>query len=469
MGSTASLRPDAPGPEHPVLALLDLSRRARAAASLDELAFLLVNDTRRLVPYRQAALWFADGGVRTLSGVVQPESNAPYVQWLNQLFRALTAVHGETPAKAGHLPQRIDRASLPADVAAQWEDWLPRDAMWIPIPASEEHPGSAEGGLLLVGDMQVAGDTLALLDEWLPAWRHAWLARFRRPAWRLFWHGRHGDAHQSRKRWWQRRRTYVLALLLGAMLLPVRMTILAPGELVPADPVVIRAPLDGVIGEFHVRPNDSVEKGQLLFTFDEAPIASRLEVAGHALATAEAEYRQFAQLALNADASKAQLAALIGKISERRAETQFLQRQFERSRVLAPRAGMVLFDAPSEWIGKPVQTGERVMRLADPDKVEIEAWVSVGDAIPLANHAPVKLYLAASPFTSVAGEVRYVGHDAVPLPDGRYAYRMRATIDSDVVQRIGLKGTVKVSGRKVPLAYWMLRKPLSVLRQFTAL
>ena len=75
MGSTA--KPAAPATDHPVLALLDLSRRARAAASLDELAFLLVNDTRRLVPYRQAALWFAAGGVRTLSGVVQPEGNAP--------------------------------------------------------------------------------------------------------------------------------------------------------------------------------------------------------------------------------------------------------------------------------------------------------------------------------------------------------------------------------------------------------
>ena len=467
MGSTA--KPAAPATDHPVLALLDLSRRARAAASLDELAFLLVNDTRRLVPYRQAALWFAAGGVRTLSGVVQPEGNAPYVQWLNQLFRALTAARGETPVKDGHSPQRVDRAALPADLAAQWEDWLPPQAVWIPIPASDEHPGSAEGGLLLAGDVQAPDDALALLGDWLPAWRHAWLARFRRPAWRHFWQGRHGDARQPRRRWWQRRRTYVLALLLGAMLLPVRMTILAPGELVPADPVVIRAPLDGVIGEFQVRPNDTVKKGQLLFTFDEAPIASRLDVARHVLATAEAEYRQFAQLALNADASKAQLAALIGTISERRAETQFLQRQFERSRVLAPRAGMVLFDAPSEWIGKPVQTGERVMRLADPDKVEIEAWVSVGDAIPIVDHAPVKLYLAASPFVSVAGEVRYVAHDAVPLPDGRYAYRLRAAIDRDAVQRIGLKGTLKVYGRRVPLAYWMLRKPLAVLRQFTAL
>ena len=76
---------------------------------------------------------------------------------------------------------------------------------------------------------------------------------------------------------------------------------------------------------------------------------------------------------------------------------------------------MVLFDSPSEWIGKPVQTGERVMRVADPDAVEIEAWVPVGDAIPLAEGA-LRLYLAADPLTAVQGRVRYMAYDAVARP-----------------------------------------------------
>ena len=84
----------APATANPALALLDLAHRAREAASADELAFLLVNDTRALLPYRQAALWFADGGVRTLSGVVQLEGQAPYVQWLDRLFSALARQPG---------------------------------------------------------------------------------------------------------------------------------------------------------------------------------------------------------------------------------------------------------------------------------------------------------------------------------------------------------------------------------------
>ena len=34
--------------------------------------------------------------------------------------------------------------------------------------------------------------------------------------------------------------------------------------------------------------------------------------------------------------------------------------------------------------------------------------------------------------------------------------------------RIGLKGTAKLQGDWVPLAYWVLRKPWAVLRQFLA-
>ena len=255
---------------------------------------------------------------------------------------------------------------------------------------------------------------------------------------------------------------------LALLALPVRLTVLAPGELVPANPAVIRAPLDGVIGQFHVRPNAAVAAGQVLFSFDEGPIASRLEVARQALASAEAEYRQFAQMALADARSKGQIAGLLGKIGEKRAEAEFLESQFERSRVASPQEGVAIFDDPSEWIGRPVQTGERVMRIAAPGDVEIEAWLTIGDAIPLASAAQVGLYLAADPLATVSGRVRYVSHDATPRPDGSYAYRVRATLDAASGQRVGLKGTAKLYGAWVPLGYWVIRRPLATVRQYLA-
>ncbi|CAG0953012.1 hypothetical protein RHDC4_00207 [Rhodocyclaceae bacterium] len=453
-------------PSHPLLTLIDLGHRARAAAGADELAFLAVNDTRRLVPYRQAVLWFAEGGVRCLSGVVQPEANAPYAQWLHGLCRALN--RHDAPFR----PLSVNHDDLPADVAAAWDNWLPRHAVWLPLPAGAEHPGSVAGGLLLAGEEIIAEALYPLLSEWAATWHHAWLARFRPRPWspalwreklRAWWCGDDGAP------WWRRRPVQATLATAAVLLFPVRLTVLAPAELVPANPAVIRAPLDGVVGQFHVRPNDSVKAGQPLFSFDEAPIAARLEVARQALAAAEAEYRQQAQLALSDTRSKGQLAVLMGKIGEKRAEADYLESQFQRAHVTAPQDGVALFDDPAEWIGRPVQTGERIMKVAAPGDVEIEAWIAIGDAIPLPAEADVNLYLASTPLSSLAGRLRYLGHDATPRPDGNYAYRLRARLDGSTDLRVGLKGTAKVHGHWVPFAFWVLRRPLAAIRQFVAL
>jgi hypothetical protein len=132
--------------------------------------------------------------------------------------------------------------------------------------------------------------------------------------------------------------------------------------------------------------------------------------------------------------------------------------------VLAPQDGVALFDDPSEWIGKPVQTGERIMRIAAPGDIEVEAWLPLADAIDLPEGAPVSLYLAASPLSALSARVRYLAHDASARPDGGYAYRLRAKLDSATAHRVGLKGTAKLRGRWVPLAYWVLRRPLAGIR-----
>src|SRR3569832_1307382 len=58
--------------------LLQLGRRARQASSSAELAFIAVNETFQLTPYRQAALWLSGEGVVALSDKTNAEEIAPY-------------------------------------------------------------------------------------------------------------------------------------------------------------------------------------------------------------------------------------------------------------------------------------------------------------------------------------------------------------------------------------------------------
>ncbi len=449
--------------------LLNLARLARRAASLPELGFLAVNDSHALGAYRQAALWLGDAASVVLSGVVQPEANAPYVQWLDKACRALAA--GQVAAGP------VDASALPPAIAAEWHEWLPAHGLWLPLQAQDESaatPASAEaptaaappiGGLLLARETPWPPERVALLAEWFDIWRHAWCALQARGRWP--WQRWLGQARpSSRPRRLPLVRLAWVSALVGVCFLPVRLTVLVPGELVPAHPALIRAPQEGVVGNFFVKPNEMVEAGQPLFDLDSTTLTSKLEVAQQALASAEAEYRQSAQLAVSDGKYKSQIALLTGKVEERRAEVDYLRGQLERAHVVAPQAGMVLFDDPSEWVGKPVATGERIMRVATPEDVEIEGWLPVGDAIPIRNGAAVTLYLNATPLSPVAAQISYLAHDALQRPDGSYAYRMRATLKAGTAHRIGLKGTAKLAGERAPLCYWVLRKPLAAMRQF---
>jgi multidrug efflux pump subunit AcrA (membrane-fusion protein) len=321
-------------------------------------------------------------------------------------------------------------------------------------------------GLLLARELPWMEEETGLLAEWADILRHAFAARSTPQRWTLAsWQRRRAHERQARLPFYRRRAWQVMGAIALLLCIPVRLSVLAPGELVPANPAAVRAPLEGVIAHFHVKPNQAVKRDDPLFDFDEAQLESRDAVAAQALYTAEAEYRQAAQQALSDVKSKGMLATLQGRIEERRAETGYVRGQVERARVVAPGDGVVLFDDPSEWLGRPVATGERIMRIAAPGDVEVEAWLPVGDAIDLAPGAPLTLYLASAPFEPVDARLRYLAYEAQARPDGSYAYRVRAALAGATARRVGLKGTARLAGSWVPMAYWMLRRPLAMVRQ----
>jgi hypothetical protein len=442
-----------------LLTLLDLGRRARQTDDPAVLRFMAVNDSHSLATYRQAGLWLEGLGVQALSGVVQVEANAPYALWLNKLCRHLFDAHPRVAP--------IDARDLPDDMALEWGDWYPNYGLWLPFTADNDTDAKVAGGLLLVRDLPWTEPEKALLSEWLELWAHAWFTLHRATGltwkhlvWNLF------SVRKARRQlpWYRRRLTKWLAFTALVLSIPVRLSVMAPGELVPANPAVIRSPMEGVLFAFHVQPNQQVRSGDLLFGFDEVLIRSRLDVARFALATADAEYRQAAQQALSDPRSKAMLSTLTGKADEKRVEVNFLLEQLGRAQVTAPRDGIALFDDPSEWIGRPVAVGERIMRIAEPGNIEVEAWLPLADAIPLRDDAAVTLYLNSSPLDPVRATLRYLAHDAVERPDGSYAYRLRATLDASVDHRVGLKGTARATGRWVPVGYWVLRRPAAAVR-----
>ena len=442
----------------PLLALISLGQKARQVSSWDELGFLLVNDSKELSGYRQALLWTEERGITHLSGVVLPERHSPFMQWANALCQHLAA----KPVLAY---QTLTVQDCAADLQSDWARWLPDYIWWMPV-----HLGKAQAALLIAAD-SLDEQYMPLWREWLAIWQHATHNVLRAQSAPLIgtlqrWFGQQKGGSSA---WYRSYIVWAMFALIGISMLPVRLTVVGQGELVPRQAVVVRAPLDGVIHEFHVSPNQIVQASQPLFAYDNEVIRSRLQVARQTLATAQAEYRQVAQSALHDPKASFQMAGLVGKIQEKQAEYRFLTDQVARTTVTAPQAGVVLFDEASEWIGKPVQTGERVVRIADPSDVELEIWVNLADAVPLTVGSDAKLFLAANPLEALEATVRWVGYEAQARPDGTFAYRVRASLTHSSSQTVGAKGTARLSSERVTLMYWLLRKPLAVVRGYLLL
>jgi len=205
-------------------------------------------------------------------------------------------------------------------------------------------------------------------------------------------------------------------------IIPMRLTVIAPAEIVGRNAMLIAAPQDGVIARFFVEPNQIVAKGAPLF-------------------------------------------ALKAQLGEQTAEVQYLKDPLGRMQVNAPEAGIAIFSDENDWLGKPVHAGECIILLADPAKVQIAIRVPADGALHLEPGADVKLYLDVAPLLVVAGVLTQSSDEPTSTSEGVLAYSLMADLVSgEPVQRIGLKGKAKLYSGWAPVIYHLLREPLAVVR-----
>ncbi|MDO1530357.1 HlyD family efflux transporter periplasmic adaptor subunit [Fulvimonas sp. R45] len=430
-----------------LLGLLQLGQRARAADTAEALGFIAVNEARTVFAYRQAALWREGaGGVVALSGVPQVERDAPYVQWLARLFRAIAPVNA---------PKAIDPAALPVLLAEEWSTWLPQHALAIPLVSSV---GGVRGVLLLAREQAWSDEEKALAGELGALFGHALHALRPREA---LWQRVRGLLRQ-RRAWWK-----VALGLLVVSLVPVRLSALAQAEVTPVDPFVVRTPLDGVIDRMQVQPNQPVKAGTPLFDLDATTLRSRYDAARKAFEAAQEEYQQSAQQAVTDDKSRLEMAERRGDMAQKAVDMNFAADQLARVQVKAAREGVAVFADVNDWTGKAVSVGEKVLVLADPGKVELTGYLPVADQIALKPGADVTFYPKASPFTAYHARVETVAYRAAPTDEAVLAYRVKARfVSGEPVPRLGLMGTARLYAGRVPLIYYLLRRPLASLRQW---
>ena len=429
--------------------LLVFEQAIRHAQSDQELIYTLVNDGLKLVGARQSFFWRPNHSRNSLivSGVSAVNREAPFVQWLEKVL-SLTA--DDLPPEG----RIVTAADLPIALQGDWAHWLPASLFLLPL----YHDGRSIGiyaAALPYPPNSAQKTALAVMSD---VTGHAWNA-----------------LGSKRKLVTPRQglKTIILAAMIVLVALlaifPIASSIIAPAEVVPSDPIVIRAGLDGVIDEVLVAPNDRIAAGQVIARFDVRKIEAQRLSTLHALMASETELRQLHQAALSDMKARMAIPSTEGKIEQQKTELHFLESQKARLEVRAPRAGIAIFDNPSELVGKTVSVGERLMLLADPNNVQLEIRLPVSDGITFPQGADVLFFRNIDPEKPIAARLIYQGYRAIPGPDGVVSYKLKAEFSEPDTPRIGLKGTAKIYGEEVPLIYFVLRRPLAYLRAYLGL
>lgn len=436
---------------HPALALLDFERRLQTATSVREVAFRAVNDSSQVLRFDQAILWrrdlFSRPVVASASGLADVAADSPYQQWLTQLLQAITPEPFEAP-------KALALENLPEALVTDGADWCPAHLLHCPLVTPA---GTVIGGLLFFRSQAFSESESAAAE---------WMARsigYGLWAWRSDRHGAKGLL-KSRATW--RALAVAAGLVALAAFMPVSLSTLAPAEITPLRPIPITSPLDGVVREIVVKPNEIVKAGQLVAVLDDTGLRNRLEVAAKSLDIARADLQRATFKSFTDEPSRLELQVLNARVQEKQAEVSYLTELLQKSKLTAPQGGVAVFTSQDEWRGRPVQVGERVMLIADPSLIDITVFMPPEDAVELEPGARVELLLHVDPLSPISAEIERASYEATQTPEGTLAYIVRAHISpGQGLPRIGLRGTAKVYGGKVSLGYYLLRKPLAFVRR----
>ena len=267
------------------------------------------------------------------------------------------------------------------------------------------------------------------------------------------WHRLQAPDQRARRRLWQGG----AALLAFGALVPLTHEVGGTARLEGAEQRVLAAPTDGFIKAAPVRPGDRVAAGAVLLELTERDL--QLERERWASQLAQHENAFAAAMARN---DRTQAAVSSAKVDEAQAQLSLVDEQLQRSRLLAPFAGVVIQGDWSQQIGAPVRQGDTLVTLAASQGYRVMVEVDEIDINRVQAGQRGTLLLSALPW----GGRDVVVERITPLAkavDGRNVFEVQARlteagVEADPDLRPGLQGRARLAVGHLPLL-WAWTRP----------
>lgn len=453
--------PQTEGQQDPRTSLLyvinKLLIKAMDAESREALQFIIVNDTIHLIHYDRALLFSFENNETDLvaiSGLTKVNTFSERIKTLTEVVKSIN-----DPTKAQILSEEAFWKEK--NLWKELEIASGASVMWLPLVIDnklilglwiEKWKGS-QFKMLPKEALELLNGTL------MPGFASEWLKHRSGFSLKHF-------LNRDKTQWYVGGFTlFVLSLLIH---IPLR--VIAPCEIIPKDPYVISAPLEGIIAEVNVIPGQSVEKNALLASYDDRVPLQTLIVAEKQVDIAQKELNRVMALGLHDDKSQTELGVANQKLQKEQASLDLAKYQASLLKVLSPSPGVVILDNPEDWRGKPVKVGEKIMVVANPKDTKVRMWIPESDNVVLRTDIPVKIYLNITPEISYEANLVYIANESVQNEENISSFIAEAEwVKPPEEAKLGLKGTAILYGDNVPFLYYVFRKPWAALRRFTGM
>ena len=254
--------------------------------------------------------------------------------------------------------------------------------------------------------------------------------------------------------------------IIASMFIPVSLSVIGQAEIIPNNPSIINAPIDGVIDEILVDNNDKVSKQTPLVNFEKTQLQNSFDLAQQELKVIQTELLQAQQSSFNSKEDKALVSLLQSKIILTQETVNYQKLLLDKATILSPNDGTIVIKDKQLLIGRPFQVGENIMEIADPSDVQVEIQVPVKDSITIKKGAKINVFLDSDPLNVIKASVIKFSYEPELTAENLLAYTVTAKLEQEGIQpRIGLRGSAKIFGDEVRLFFYLFRKPIIVVRQ----
>lgn len=402
-----------------------MQHQQAAVASLLDWGNAWLNFSREMAAAGEAAPAGVPDLIRTLGG--QPRFQSAVmaaIGWLAHRFDCQRVSLGVRRGGRYRLTACSDQAAVAerSDLARRLEDAMHQAATDAPAEdaAAPVLTGAADGEIYS-GLLEIDGQYFAALafepgpDQALSGQQQREIAAFVPLLGGLL--GLRWQREQSLVDRWRQslrdRSDWLRPALLSAALIVVALGLYADtayrvgGEAVLEGEVqqALVAPFDGYIGSALVRAGERVAAGQLLAELDDKELRLQRRLREGDKVELEKAYRK---ALAGMDHSEARI--LQAQIARSEAEIELIERQLERTHLLAPFDGLVVSGDLSRSLGKPVERGEVLFEVAPLDGYRVAIEVRDWSIAEIEAGQRGALVLAAMPTERLPLEVINVTH-----------------------------------------------------------